>query len=136
MKPRFFVLLFITAVLFVLGTLAPACGDNGDDEDTIRDKVEELVEVLNDRDFDRLAEIVTADFLDVEPTAEALEEALKALTTFPNPPYPQIRGLQILSVEVDGDEALVVAERSGGITANIRLVKQGDRWLVNALPGG
>ncbi len=32
MKPRLFLFLFIAALLLVLGTLAAACGDDGDDE--------------------------------------------------------------------------------------------------------
>jgi ketosteroid isomerase-like protein len=137
MKLRLFAVFVVAALLLGLGTLAGACGDNGNDEDAIRATVEELAEVLNERDFDRLAEMVTADFLDVEPTAEALEEALKELEGL-HGPYPIIRNLEILAVVVEGDQATAAVERQGEdggkIPATVRLVKQDGRWLVDALP--
>ncbi len=150
MKPRRFVLLFVAGLLLVLGTIAAACGDDdGDesDEDAITEVLEEMVTALNDRDFEALAPLITANaLLNTEPTPEALQEAFENAETTRGP-YPQIEGFKIISVTVAGDEAIANVSRVGffhqeeAASASetneeiIILVKRDGRWLIDRIPG-
>ena len=122
MKPRLFVLLFIAALLLVLVTIAAACGDDGDesDEDAIRNVVQEQTAAVNDRDFDRLAELTTANY-DLQFIID-------------NPGF-RYEILEILSVMVAGDEATVMLTHGGtnqGTDAWF-LKREDGRWLVGII---
>ncbi len=129
MKPRLPVLLFIASLLLVLVTVAAACGDDGDgdesDEDAIRNLLQEHVAAVNDRDFDRIAELSTADFETTSPF-----RAIEA-----DPDY-RIEDVEFLSVTVDGDEATALVTHGGSHqspdTGDTVLLKREDgRWLVD-----
>ena len=132
MKPRLFVLLFIAGLLVVIGTLAAACGDGdgGDggesNEDAIRDVVQELAAAVNDRDFDRLAELST-DFFE---TTEVFQIIM-------DDPDFRLENLEIISVTVTGDEATVLTTTSedGQTDQDTVLLKREDgyRWLVDII---
>ncbi len=114
MKPRLFVLLFV-AGLFVLGILAIACGDDGNDEDAIRNTIQEAHTACNALDFERYRELITAGSPGCPPGA-------------PNE-------VESLSVTVDGDEAtaeLIVTNNEGEPTEyTMGLRKEDGRWLVH-----
>ena len=61
MRPRLFVLLFVAGLL-VLGILAIACGDDGDenDEDAIRDTLQLVTDACNAGDSERVQELETS----------------------------------------------------------------------------
>ncbi len=126
MKQRLIGLLTIAALLLVLGTLAAACGDDGDDgdesdEDAIRNVVQEQAAAINDRDFDRLAELTTANW-----------ETLDLQFIIDNPGF-RYEILEILSVMVAGDEATVMLTHGGTNqgTDTFLLKKEDGRWLVD-----
>ncbi len=119
MKPRLFVFLFVVALLLVLGAIAAACGDNGDesDEDAIRDTLQMFATACNERDSDRHTELSTANFV----------------ANF-GCPSGGFQDLEILSVTVDGDQASAVTTRTIGDSTSretLGLVKEDDRWLLN-----
>ena len=131
MKPRLFVLLFIAGLLVVIGTLAAACGDGdgGDggesNEDAIRDVVQELAAAVNDRDFDRLAELST-DFFE---TTEVFQIIM-------DDPDFRLENFEIVSVTVTGDMATVLTTTTeDGQTDQdtVLLVREDGRWLVNVI---
>ena len=123
MKPRLFVPLFALAMLLTLGTLAAACGDDGDesDEDAIRNVVQEQTAAINDRDFDRLAELTTANW-----------ETSDLQFIIDNPDF-RYEILEILSVMVAGDEATVMLTHGGTNqgTDTFLLKREDGRWLVD-----
>jgi len=129
MKPRLFVMLFVAGLL-VLGTLAAACGDDGDngdgsDEDAIRNVVQEVAAVVNDRDFDRLAELSTANF-----------ETTTAFQAIMDDPDFKLENLEILSVTIAGDGATVLTTTTedGQTDQETVLLKREDgRWLVDII---
>ena len=131
MKPRLFVLLFIAGLLVVIGTLAAACGDGdgGDggesNEAAIRDVVQELAAAVNDRDFDRLAELST-DFFE---TTEVFQIIM-------DDPDFRLENFEIVSVTVTGDMATVLTTTTeDGQTDQdtVLLVREDGRWLVNVI---
>ncbi len=127
MKPRLFVPLFALAMLLTLGTLAAACGDDGDesDEDAIRNVVQEVAAVVNDRDFDRLAELSTANF-----------ETTTAFQAIMDDPDFKLENLEILSVTITGDGATVLTTTTedGQTDQETVLLKREDgRWLVDII---
>ncbi len=138
MKPRLIVPLFVAGLL-VLGILAIACGDDGgeNDEDAITEVLEEMVAAVNDRDFEALAPLITANaFLDTEPIPEALQEALENAEKIRGP-YGQVTGFKIISVMVFGDKAVATVSLTiAGETTQegIPLVKQDGRWLIDGIP--
>ena len=117
MKPRLFILLFIAGLL-VLGILAIACGDDdgGNDEDAIRDTIQEALTACNAGDSERFNELQTA--------------------TGPGcPTTPDPNEFEVLSVTVDGDEATVegILTDNAGETYEdtVILRKEDGRWLVH-----
>ncbi len=114
MKPRLFVLLFIAGLL-VLGILAIACGDDGNDEDAIRNTIQESITACNEGDSERYNELRTA--------------------TGSNCPRGAPNTIEVLSVTVDGDEAtaeLIVTNNEGDTTEyTMTLRKEDGRWLVH-----
>ncbi len=115
MKPRFFVLLFVAGLL-VLGILAIACGDDdgGNDEEAVRNTIQEAHAACNEGDFERYRELRTA-----------------AAGCPPGAPNE----VEILSVTVDGDEAtaeLIVTNNEGEPTEYTMVLRKEDgRWLVH-----
>ena len=119
MKPRLFVLLFIAALLLVLVTIAAACGDDDgaeNDEDAIRDTIQEALAACNAGDSERANELQTA--------------------TGPGcPTTPDPNAFEIVAVTVDGDVATVegiLTDNAGetyGATGTLR--KEDGRWLVH-----
>ncbi len=129
MKPRLSVLLFIASLLLVLGTIAAACGDDdGDesDEDAIRNVVQEQTAALNDRDFDRLAELTTVNW-----------ETLELQFLIDNPDF-RYEILEILSVMVAGDKATVMITHGGTFPGmdTLFLNREDGRWLVDRVADG
>ena len=131
MKQRLIGLLTIAALLLVLGTLAAACGDDGDDgdetdEDAVRNAVQEVTAAVNDRDFDRLAELSTANF-----------ETTTNFRIIVDDPDFRLENLEIISVTVTGDEATVLTTTSedGQTDQDTVLLKREDgyRWLVDII---
>ena len=148
MKRRLFLFLFIASLLLVLGTIAAACGDDdgdesdeaanetairgvGDESDqaanesVIRGVIQEQARAVNDRDFDRLAELVTADF---DKTA--------AFRIIMDDPDFRIDMLEFLSVTVDGDEATALVTHGGthqSTDDTILLKREDGRWLVDII---
>ena len=124
MKPRLFVLLSLWALL-ALAFLAIACGDNGNgggsDEDAIRDAVQEVAAAVNDRDFDRLAELSTANF-----------ETTTNFRIIMDDPDFRLENLEILSVTVAGDEATVLTTDTAG-QQTVLLKREDGRWLVDII---
>ncbi len=127
MKRPLFLFLFIASLLLVLGTIAAACGDDDDgdesDEGAIRNVVQEHTAATNDRDFDRLAELSTANF---ETT-----RAFRILMDFPD---FTIENLEFLSVMIAGDEATVMFTHGGTHhqgTDTMLLKREDGRWLVD-----
>jgi hypothetical protein len=105
--------------------VALACG-GGNDEDVVRATIEEFVAAVNDQDYDKLAQLVTANTFDVEPTPEALKEALGPSIT--------IEDLEIVSVAVEGDKASAEITRTVDgrtVRAIQSLVKVDSRWLLD-----
>ncbi len=86
MKPRLFVLLFVAGLL-VLGILAIACGDDGNDEDAIRDTFQAVTDACNAGDSERVAELETS--------------------ALPGCPFGGTEEFEIQSVRVEGDQAQV-----------------------------
>ncbi len=127
MNPRLFVPLFAVAMLLTFG-LAAACGDDGDesDEDAIRIVVHEVAAAVNDRDFDRLAELSTANF-----------ETTTNFRIIMDDPDFRLENLEIISVTVTGDEATVLTTTSedGQTDQDTVLLKREDgyRWLVDII---
>ncbi len=115
MKPRLLVPLFIAALVLALGILAIACGDDGNDEDAIRNTIQEAHTACNTGDFERYRELRTAGSPGCPPGA-------------PNE-------VEILSVTVDGDEAtaeLIVTNNEGETTEYTMVIRKEDgRWLVH-----
>ncbi len=143
MNRRLVLFPFIASLLLVLGTIVAACGGDGggdeSDEDAITEVLEEMVSALNDRDFEALAPLITANaFLDTEPIPEALQEALENAEKTLGP-FPQIEGFKIMSVTVAGDDAIATFSRIGAagetVEEAIPLVKQDGSWLIEAIPG-
>ncbi len=131
MKRRLVLYLFIASLLLVLGTIAAACGDDDDgdesDEDAIRNVVQEINAATNDRDFDRIAELSTANF-----------EMTSAFRTIEADPEFRIENVEILSVMVAGDEATVMLTHGGTHqspdTGDTMLLEREDgRWLVHRI---
>ncbi len=130
MKPRLFVLLFIAGLILVLGIIAAACGDEDDggesDEDAIRNVVQEVAAAVNDRDFDRLAESITANF-----------NTTTAFQIIMDDPDFRLENFEILSVTVAGDEATVLTTTTedGQTDQDTVLLKREDgyRWLVDII---
>lgn len=128
MKQRLFVPLFAVAMLLTFGPLAAACGDDGDDsdEDAVRIAVHEVAAAVNDRDFDRLAELSTANF-----------ETTTNFRLIMDDPDFRLENLEILSVTVTGDEATVLTTTSedGQTDQGTVLLKREDgyRWLVDII---
>ncbi len=130
MKQRLIGLLTIAALLLVLGTLAAACGDDGDDgdetdEDAVRNAVQEVTAAVNDRDFDRLAELSTANF-----------ETTTAFQIIMDDPDFRLENLEILSVTIAGDGATVLTTTTedGQTDQDTVLLKREDgRWLVDII---
>ena len=127
MRRRLFVPMLVAALLLVLGAIAAACGDDDDgdesDEDAIRNVVQEHVAVFNDRDFDRIAELTTANF-----------ETTAAFRTFMNDPNFRLENLEITSVMVAGDEATVTVNHGGSHQSTgdrILLKREDGRWLID-----
>ncbi len=124
MELRLRLLLLTGVLLLVLGTIAAACGDDdGDesDEDAVRNVVQEQTAAVNDRDFDRLAELTTANW-----------ETLDLQFIIDNPGF-RYEILEILSVMVAGDEATVMLTHGGTNqgTDTFLLKKEDGRWLVD-----
>ena len=130
MKLRLRFLLPIGVLLLVLGTVAAACGDDdGDesDEDAIRNVVQEINAATNDRDFDRIAELSTADF-----------ETTSAFRAIEGDPDFRIEDVAILSVMVADDEATVVLTHGGSHQSpdtgdTIFLRREDGRWLIDII---
>ncbi len=113
-------------LLLALPLLALACGDGGNDEDAVRDAIREGVAAFNDRDADKLSQLVTANFFGVEPTAEAIEDVLGEATV-------KIENVELLSVTVDDDKATAEITRTlygKTIHDTMSLVKVDSRWLL------
>ena len=123
MELRLRLLLPTGVLLLVLGTIAAACGDDGDesDEDAIRNVVQEQTAAVNDRDFDRLAELTTANW-----------ETGNLQFIIDNPDF-RYEILEILSAMVAGDEATVMLTHGGTNqgTDTFLLKKEDGRWLVD-----
>ncbi len=127
---RLFLFLFV-ATLALIVALTAACGDDGggSDEDAVRDAVRELTAVVNDRDFDfhrRLLEISTDDF-----------ETSTAFRIIVGDPGYRIVDLEIISVEVVGDSATVIAttieERRGAHRDDLFFSRVDGRWLIDSI---
>ncbi len=116
MKPRLSVLLFVAGLL-VLGILAVACGDDGgeNDEDAIRNTIQESITACNEGDSERYDELITA--------------------ARPGCPSGAPNTIEVLSVTVDGDEAtaeLIVTNKDGVlIEYTMTLRKEDGSWLVH-----
>ncbi len=113
-------------LLLALPLLALACGGDGNDEDVVRATIEEFVAAVNDQDYDKLAQLVTANTFDVEPTPEVLKEALGPSIT--------LEDLEIVSVAVDGDKATAEITRTVDgrtVRAIQSLVKVDGRWRLD-----
>ncbi len=122
MKRRLFLFLFIASLLLVLGTIAAACNDDGDDEsdeDAIRNVLQEHVAAVNDRDFDRVGETITANF-----------EAGSRYRAFEANPNFRLGDLEILSVTVAGDEATAMITHDLG-SDTLLLIREDGRWLID-----
>ena len=81
---------------------------------------------MNDQDYDRLAQLVTANTFYVEPTPEALKEALGPSIT--------IEDLEIVSVALDGDKATAEITRTVDgrtVRAIQSLAKVDGRWRLD-----
>ena len=129
MELRLRLLLPIGVLLLVLGTIAAACGDDGDesDEDAIRNVVQEQAAAINDRDFDRLAELTTANW-----------ETLDLQFIIDNPDF-RYEILEILSVMVAGDKATVMITHGGTFSGSMDtwfLEREDGRWLVDRVTDG
>ncbi len=126
MKRRLFLFLFIASLLLVLGTIAAACGDDDDgdesDEDAIRNVILEQAAATNDRDFDRIAEVSTANF-------ETTEFGFQFIMD--NPDF-MLENLEILSVTVAGDEAVVSTTTDLG-PATVLLKREDGRCHVDII---
>ncbi len=112
--------------LLTVPMLALACGGDGNDEDAVRATIEEFVAAVNDQDYDKLAQLVTANTFDVEPTPEVLKEALGPSIT--------LEDLEIVSVAVDGDKATAEITRTVDgrtVRAIQSLVKVDGRWRLD-----
>ena len=123
MELRLRLLLLTGVLLLVLGTIVAACGDDdGDesDEDAVRNVVQEQTAAVNDRDFDRLAELTTANY-DLQFIID-------------NPGF-RYEILEILSVMVAGDEATVMLTHGGTNrgTDTFLLKREDGRWLVDSV---
>ncbi len=115
----------IALLTLVLGV---ACGGGGNDEDVVRATIEEFVAAVNDQDYDKLAQLVTANTFDVEPTPEALKDAMGPSIT--------IEDLEIVSVAVDGDKATAEITRTvDGRTVRViqSLVEVDGRWRLDSV---
>jgi len=115
-------------LMLPFATLAiAACGRGASEEDAVRDAVREAVAAFNNKDFDKLADRLTANFYGFEPTAEALEGLLADSAT-------RIEDLQLVSVTVEGQEATAEITRTQNGEAareTILLVKVGGRWRLD-----
>ena len=125
MKRRLFVLLFIAALLLVLGTIAAGCGDDdggGSDEDAVRDAFEVFAETQNNiaEGPDRMAEIATESFLaGWDPTLIVEDPQILSVSV------TEVGGLKIATVK--GTRT----QKGETIEATLTFVMEDDRWLID-----
>jgi hypothetical protein len=125
----------VIAAIAVLALLAPGCGDDdGDDEQEVREVVEEVFTSNDPEICGRL----TQNLLD-QTSSQQGEEALADCEEQVQEGEPP-DSVEVGNVSAEGDEASATFSISGGDleggAGEVTLVREGDQWKVDAIALG